>query len=88
MNNINIGIIELALESEKQKLSFIKANLPMEEIMVCETKQIIYALERQIPKKPEKGFLCPICHTERTKWKANYCPSCGQALDWSGGNGL
>ncbi len=57
------------------------------------------ALEKQIPKKPDisgdsydKGgnliydtYDCPNCHTsyEIEYEKYDYCPSCGQALDWS-----
>lgn len=53
----------------------------------------IKALEKQIPKKPErlKGSLfgeeryyhkCPTCGDPYVD--DNYCPICGQALDWSG----
>ena len=49
----------------------------------------ISALEKQIPKKPEKG-VCPNCNsrhiyaasfTKADRFK--YCGDCGQALDWS-----
>ncbi len=59
----------------------------------------VEALERQIPKKPDisgdscdkNGNLiydtydCPNCHVnyELEYDKYDYCPSCGQALDWS-----
>lgn len=53
----------------------------------------VEALEKQIPKKPErlKGSLfgkeryyhkCPTCGDPYVD--DNYCPICGQALDWSG----
>ena len=48
----------------------------------------ISALEKQIPKKPHgvDGFHnsehCEICEKELYE-KYNYCPECGQALDWS-----
>jgi hypothetical protein len=50
------------------------------------------ALEKQIPKKPiEHGFdpnklistvsyTCPACNRHLGDY--NYCPDCGQALDW------
>ncbi len=62
-------------------------------------KTIIAALEKQIPKKPDISgdscdkdgnliydtYDCPNCHTsyEMEYEKYDYCPSCGQALDWS-----
>lgn len=50
----------------------------------------IEALEKQIPKKPtgNKMNCCPSCkalvgiHTDVINAKYNYCPKCGQALDW------
>lgn len=63
----------------------------------------IVALEKQIPKKPNiwgdgydnKGNLiydmydCPNCSKsyEIDYEKYDYCPICGQALDWSGSDG-
>lgn len=51
------------------------------------------ALEKQIPRKPIGGFdfanneyeICCQCSAivQDGEWKANYCPDCGQALDWS-----
>ena len=51
------------------------------------------AIDKQIPKKPIGGFdfsnneykICCDCSAiaQDREWKANYCPDCGQALDWS-----
>ena len=53
------------------------------------------ALEKQIPKKVILGYderdsiCCPNCKGEIAEmddydyYKHNYCPDCGQALDWS-----
>lgn len=53
----------------------------------------IEAIEKQIPKKPIGGIdfarneyrICCECSAiaQDREWKANYCPDCGQALDWS-----
>ena len=57
------------------------------------------ALEKQIPQKPNNIY-CPLCKRPLRKAKEdigytgkvkkrkadNYCPGCGQALDWSGEN--
>lgn len=59
-------------------------------------KMAVEVLEKQIPKKPN-GTRCPICkralrkakiengYTGRVKTRNadDYCPKCGQALDWS-----
>ena len=54
----------------------------------------IKALEKQIPKKPiEKSpwvYHCPSCDSQDIEdvfiKKFNFCPDCGQALDWSDSN--
>lgn len=57
-------------------------------------KLSVYALEKQIPQKViNRGYLygyanhCPTCnglvYEGAYGKKANYCPECGQALDWS-----
>lgn len=45
----------------------------------------IEALEKQIPKKlKDDGWLyCPICGRDVLLDRFDYCPDCGQALDWS-----
>jgi hypothetical protein len=51
-------------------------------------KLIIEALEKQIPKKlKDDGWLyCPICGRDVLMDRFDYCPDCGQALDWSDTN--
>lgn len=54
------------------------------------------ALEKQIPKKPFKEVIakkntrmvCPVCFVSLHYLveQQNYCPDCGQALDWSDTN--
>ena len=48
-------------------------------------KLIREALEKQIPKKlKDDGWLyCPICGRDVLMDRFDYCPDCGQALDWS-----
>ena len=51
------------------------------------------AIDKQIPRKPIGGFdfanneykICCECSAivQDGEWRANYCPDCGQALDWS-----
>lgn len=63
------------------------------------TKMLYEALEKQIPKHPhlegdgydDNGYMiydtwiCPCCekHYEVDYDKYDYCPSCGQCIDWS-----
>ena len=42
----------------------------------------IEALEKQIPKKKKKRNECPECGYSYAF--EEYCPNCGQAIDWSG----
>ena len=51
-------------------------------------KLIIEALEKQIPKKlKDDGWLyCAICGRDVLMDRFDYCPDCGQALDWSDNN--
>ena len=44
----------------------------------------IEALEKQIPKKPNK-LTCPSCGFDKIDnswWVFTYCPKCGQLIDW------
>ena len=45
------------------------------------------ALEKQIPKKPNfmdsEIFECPSCGWKRSIGSICFCPTCGQAIDWS-----
>lgn len=56
-------------------------------------KKAVEVLEKQIPKKPLSGIdfmgnefrICCDCSAivQDGEWEAQYCPDCGQALDWS-----
>lgn len=84
----------------QKSLDRIKSNVPLhEDSWTDEDKEhvitIMEALEKQIPKRPNKiGYpidsdtdplvygYCPCCNTHRDSSKG-YCDKCGQALDWS-----
>ena len=47
--------------------------------------RIIEALEKQIPKKPKvvgSDFSYTVCPECLTRVLTNYCPNCGQKIDW------
>lgn len=48
-----------------------------------ELEVVVEALEKQIAKKMD-SFNCPICRYYFEDGEIhNYCPNCGQKLDWS-----
>lgn len=70
------------------------------EYMELAKQMGVYALEKQIPKKPDiwgngvdddgdliyDSWACPCCHEEYELGYYEHCPNCGQALDWSENN--
>lgn len=65
----------------EQALAYFKRRRDAMQLM--EEDAAIWALEKQIPKKPIKGednMACPICGA--TIGMNPYCCKCGQALDW------
>ena len=94
MTNEEIKKIEAAI-------NFVDYCTPAETNEDVELAGIaVEALEKQIPKKFEidgyypKDRVCPRCFEDFTKTDARcqdyepwrYCPSCGQAIDWSESN--
>lgn len=77
--------INETLKGKVEELNDPYPNVWSETLIVCKE-----ALEKQIPKKVEKGeigeymgYYCPVCHEELVQdgqW--DYCMFCGQALDW------
>lgn len=77
-------------------MTYQETNALVKEALI-ECREVIYkALEKQIPKKPigkevigvsTTGYKykgqCPKCVSTVLQYKDNYCPNCGQALDWS-----
>ena len=56
-------------------------------VIECESDEDVQILKRELQKhKPMKPFsgenICPFCECEVGRGN-NYCPMCGQALDWS-----
>lgn len=76
-----------------------KDRVHKDVVFITDLENAIEALEKQIPKKPNNIY-CPICKRPLRKAKEdigytgkvkkrkadNYCPGCGQALDWSSEN--
>lgn len=71
-----IGIVKCAIGE-------VEWNYPLDYAEAFEVA--IEALEKQIPKKlKDDGWLyCPICGRDVLMDRFDYCPDCGQALDWS-----
>lgn len=64
------------------------------EILKKAIKKAICALEKQVPKKPHKSYgmtvngysyykcVCNDCEYALDEYKDDFCPNCGQAIDW------
>ena len=90
---------ELARDILLKKFDNLCGNYLYQNADKIEYEQALYdgaqALEKQIPKKVILGYderdsiCCPNCKGEIAEmddydyYKHNYCPDCGQALDWS-----
>ena len=77
--------------TEREAIAIIerKSSIPMKNESfdtICEAYDIaIKALEKQVPKKPIDKLMyieCPSCENVGIE-DCNYCPECGQRLDWS-----
>lgn len=82
----------------ERALEILKANEETKIVAIYNSvkRATIFALEKQIPKKPLPirdvrsgrivSFTCPNCnHTDlgNNEYRFNCCEDCGQALDWS-----
>ena len=87
----------MELEKIEAAINFVDYCTPAETNEDVELAGIaIEALEKQIPKKPLAGIdfmgnefrICCKCSAivQDGEWRANYCPDCGQAIDWSENN--
>ena len=74
---------EEAIKTIEIAIAEVEWEYPLDYSVAFETA--IEALEKQIPKKPkDDGWLyCPICGRDVLMDRFDYCPDCGQALDWS-----
>lgn len=77
------GSAPVVSDKLKQKYGYTLEEA-LNEKKACELA--IKALEKQIPIKPNKYGCCPICTTygkDDDGIEGDYCPGCGQRLDWS-----
>ena len=70
---------------------WVSMKVPQSRVMV---EKAIDGLEYRIPKKPDSKYdrsrhqyipICQTCNTELDEDKSsenNFCPNCGQAIDW------
>lgn len=87
--------IKSALLSEYQKMEYRNTHRPKDINILDYT--VIAAIEKQMPKKPDyegdgyadgelvyDTWICPCCgkHYEIDYDDYDYCPNCGQKLDW------
>lgn len=77
---------EEAIKTIQVAIGEVEWEYPLDYSVAFETA--IEALKKQIPKKlKDDGWLyCPICGRDVLMDRFDYCPDCGQALDWSENN--
>ena len=84
--------------TEKEALKYLKGFIDNEETQIGSyntevLKKAIYALEKQVPKKPEfqyvttngygsYEYVCDECGCVLGENIDDFCPNCGQAIDW------
>lgn len=68
---------------KRHALELLEANkehsTAMRYVLIKEIS--IAAIKKQIREKPVRVNECPACRTHMMI-KHNFCPTCGQALDW------
>ena len=84
--------IEKIIETIKIAAAEVEWNYPLDYTIALD--EAAELLEKQVPKKPktylETGYgywmwKCPNCGDEwafRESYCHNYCPNCGQRIDW------
>ena len=93
------------MTNKEVKNNFVQNLAENAYINMCsaeEMKIAIEALEKQIPRKPDKrkehkqnDYYCAVCRyyfgdemeLKFAGLQPKFCPNCGQALDWSDNNG-
>jgi len=79
-------LLRFAHESPNVKWALIHERIRLENLI--ETyPEYLELKEKATPKKPTKS-VCPNCdswdiYSEEFDNKYNFCPNCGQAIDWS-----
>ena len=83
---------------DEEALRYLKALIdgdpPIDAYNTEVLKRAICALEKQVPKKPHKihdmnvnghpyyESVCNDCGYVLDEFKDDFCPNCGQAIDW------
>lgn len=85
-------------QTREQFLLACNSNAYLNMCTSDDMKNVITALDKQIPMKPVHNEHCPVCNTEVSYYYVdldmvngdrkvlvydNYCTCCGQAIDWS-----
>ena len=88
--DINVPSRMTQQEAIKKLREDVKMGNMFGNVDVTEYKMAIEALQYRMPKIPIYScpdFMCPKCMTygieDLDREKLDYCPNCGQAIDWS-----
>ena len=65
-------------------ITLLNSNVILPDFTFYDMLNATNALEKQVPMKVTDERYCPNCNEAFfDSWQHNYCPVCGQSLDWS-----
>ena len=75
----------ISSEKKAHKVALENAHIVDEYEAIGTVEEFKTLKEKAEPKKVDENDCCPICHTygkDDNGVAGDYCPDCGQALDW------
>lgn len=65
-------------------IALLNSNVILPNLTFYDMLNATNSLEKQVPMKVTDERYCPNCvEAFFDSWQLNYCPVCGQKLDWS-----
>lgn len=65
-------------------IHLLNSNVILPDFTFYDMLNATNALEKQVPMKVTDEYCCPNCGEPFfDRWESNYCPGCGQKIDWS-----
>lgn len=65
-------------------ITLLNSNVILPDFTFDDMLNATTALLKQVPMKVTDEYCCPNCSEPVfDRWESNYCPVCGQKIDWS-----